>query len=90
MSNLIMINKALFLALFLVFLANILMPFDGPAGEWIMWVGLAVLAVHILELVVMYKKLQAGGHLTIRNVIWILIAGILHWRPLLREKSSTE
>jgi len=90
MSNLIMINKALFLALFVVFLVNILMPFDNPAGQWIMWVGLGILAIHILELLVMYKKLRAGGHLTAKNVIWILIAGILHWKPLLREQSFAE
>jgi uncharacterized protein YhhL (DUF1145 family) len=55
-----------------------------------MWVGLGIVAIHVLELLVMYKKLRAGGHLTAKNVIWILIAGILHWKPLLREQSSAE
>ena len=90
MSKLIVINKALFLALFVVYLVNILVPFDDPAGQWIMWVGLGIVGIHILELLVMYKKLQAGGHLTAKNVIWILIAGILHWKPLLREQPSAE
>jgi uncharacterized protein YhhL (DUF1145 family) len=79
------INKFMFLVLFAVFTVNLFVPFAGAAGQWIMWIGLAVLGVHLLELVVVYKKLQAGGHLSIQNILWILVAGILHWKPLLRE-----
>ena len=84
MSLFVKINKLMFLALFGLFTVNLLMPFPGAVGQWIMLIGLAILGVHLLELAVVYKKLQAAGHLTARNILWILVAGILHWKPLLR------
>ena len=84
MKMFVMINKALFLVLMAVFVLNLLMPFGGEAGQWIMRIGLVVLGVHVLELLVIYKKLQAAGHVTANNIFWILVAGILHWKPLLK------
>ena len=57
MKMFVMINKALFLVLFAVFVLNLLMPFGGDVGQWIMRIGLVVLGVHVLELLVIYKKL---------------------------------
>lgn len=85
MNMFIKINKLMFLGLIALFVVNLVMPFAGAAGEWIMKIGLAVLGIHLLELAVIYKKLQAGGHVNAHNILWILVAGILHWRPLLRE-----
>lgn len=85
MNMFVKINKFMFLMLYAIFIVNLVLPFPGAAGQWIMWIGLAVLLAHVLELVVVYKKLQAGGHLSAHNILWILVAGILHWKPLLRE-----
>jgi uncharacterized protein YhhL (DUF1145 family) len=85
MAMFVKINKLMFLGLFGLFTVNIFLPFPGATGQWIMWIGLVILGVHLLELAVVYKRLQVAGHLTAHNVMWILVAGILHWRPLLRD-----
>lgn len=85
MNLFVKINKFMFLVLFAIFIVNLFVPLAGAAGQWIMWIGLVVLGIHLLELVFVYKKLQAGGYLSMHNILWILVAGILHWKPLLRE-----
>ena len=85
MNKFIAFNKLILLGFWLAFIVNVFLPFAGAVGQWIMWIGLVILGVHLLELAVVYKRLQVAGHLTAHNVMWILVAGILHWRPLLRD-----
>ena len=56
MNKFIAVNKLLLLGFSLVLIVNIFMPFAAPAGQWLMWIGGAMLAVHLIEFVVMRKK----------------------------------
>lgn len=85
MNKFIAVNKLLLLGFWLVFIVNIFMPFAAPAGQWIMWIGGAMLAVHLIEFVVMRKKLLNHGHSGLMNFVWVMLCGILYWKPLLRE-----
>ena len=85
MNKFIAINKFLLLGFWLVFIVNIFMPFAGAVGQWVMWIGGAMLVVHLIEFVVMRKKLQDQGHSGLINFVWIMLCGILYWKPLLRE-----
>ena len=85
MNKFIALNKLLGLGFWLVFIVNIFMPFAAAASQWIMWIGVAMLAVHLIEFVVMRKKLQSHGHSGLMNFVWVMLYGILYWKPLLRE-----
>ncbi len=85
MNKFIAVNKFLLLGFWLVVIVNIFMPFAAAAGQWIMWIGGAMLLVHLIEFVVMRKKLQNRGHSGVMNFVWIMLCGILYWKPLLSE-----
>ena len=76
MKMFVMINKALLLVLFAVFVLNLLMPFGGDAGQWIMRIGLVVLGVHVLELLVIYKKI--AGRRSCHRKQYLLDTGSRH------------
>jgi uncharacterized protein YhhL (DUF1145 family) len=85
MNKFIALNKLLLVGFWLVFMVNVFMPFAGTATQWIMWVGAAMLAVHLIEFVVMRKPLQSRGHTGMVNFVWIMLFGILYWKPMLRD-----
>ena len=85
MNKFIAFNKLLLLGFWLVFIINIFMPFAGAADQWIMLIGLAILIVHLIEFVVMRKKLQSRGLSGLMNFVWVTLFGVLYWKPLLRD-----
>ena len=84
MKTFIAANKVVLLIFWLGFAVNFFVPFIDTELPWILWSGLAMFAVHALELMVMFKKLREAGHASIKNSLMVLLFGILHWRPLLR------
>ncbi len=85
MKNFIAFNRYLLLGFWLAFLVNIAMPFNEPWGGSVMNVGLALLAIHLLELVLVYRKLKLIERAKPIDLCWVMLLGILHWRPLLRK-----
>ena len=84
MKTFIAANKLVLLIFWLGFAVNFFVPIIDTELPWILWSGLAMFAVHALELMVMFKKLREAGHASIKNSLMGLLFGILHWRPLLR------
>ena len=80
-----MINKIAGLIIPLAFLVNIVMPFPGAWGVWVMRIGLILMVVHSLEYVVVYKRLNAIGRATAADFFWVLLLGFVHWKPLLKK-----
>ena len=85
MKHFIAFNRYLLLGFWLAFLVNIVMPFSAPWESGIMNVGLVLVAIHILELALVYKKLKLIGRANVADLSWVILLGILHWRPLLRK-----
>ena len=85
MNTFVAFNKFLLLGFWLVFIVNIFMPFAAAAGQWIMWIGLAMLVVHLTEYAMVRKQLQSRDHSGLRDFVWVMLVGILYWKPLLRE-----
>ncbi|MDG1495885.1 MAG: DUF1145 domain-containing protein [Porticoccaceae bacterium] len=85
MNKFIAFNKLILLGFWLAFIVNVFLPLAGAVGQWIMWIGAAMFAVHLIEFVVMRKELQRRGHSGSMDFVWIMLWGILYWKPLLRE-----
>ncbi len=86
MKNFIKINKYALLGFWLAFVVNIFMPLGGgEASMWIMRIGLALLAIHALEMVFVYKGLKRIDRATPVDFVWVLLVGLFHWKPLLTK-----
>ena len=85
MKNFIKFNVYALMAFWLVFLANLLMPIGENASEWIMRIGVALLVIHALELAVVFKGLKKIDRTSPVDIIWVLLVGLFHWKPLLSK-----
>ncbi|MEY8205200.1 MAG: DUF1145 domain-containing protein [Bermanella sp.] len=86
MQNFFKINKYAILGFWVVFIVNFFMPVGGDvASVWIMRLGFATLVVHALELAFVYKSLQRAERATAMDVVWVMLAGLFHWQPLLSK-----
>ncbi len=85
MQNFIKINKYALLGFWLVFVINIFMPLADVAAMWVMRIGLALLAVHALELVFVYKGLKRIQRTAPLDLVLVMLVGLFHWRPLLAK-----
>ena len=80
--------RACLLCFWLLFIINTLMPFDGYWGLSIMAVGVLIMTLHLAELAVVYQRLVVVGRADRRDVVGVLLFGVLHWLPLLRNRTS--
>ncbi len=86
MQNFIKINKYALLGFWLAFAVNVFMPLGGgEASMWIMRIGLALLAIHALELVVVFKGLKRIDRAAPADMVWVMLIGLFHWKPLLSK-----
>ena len=67
------------------FAFNELSSFGGNVGLALHWSGLVMLVAHVIELAIVYKKLQAINHGSAKDIISVLAFGILFWKPLLSK-----
>ena len=80
--------RACLLGFWLLFIINTLVPFDGYWGLSIMAVGVLIMTLHLAELAVVYQRLVVVGRADRRDVVGVLLFGVLHWLPLLRNRTS--
>ena len=90
MKTFVALNKYLLLGFWLVFVLNLLAPgslsISASVSQWVNWIGLAMLVVHVLEFVAMRNKLASRGHAGAVNFVQVMLFGILYWKPLLRDE----
>ena len=86
MKNFIKFNVYALVAFWLVFLVNLLMPIGGEeVAQWILRIGVALLVIHALELAVVFKGLKKIDRTSPVDIIWVLLVGLFHWKPLLSK-----
>jgi uncharacterized protein YhhL (DUF1145 family) len=85
MKIFIKFNIYALMAFWLVFLANLLMPIGEEASQWILRIGVALLVIHVLELAVVFKGLKKIDRTSPVDIIWVLLVGLFHWKPLLSK-----
>lgn len=69
--------KVLMLVFWWVVLVNVFMPMVWPFRAWVNLAGLAMLALHVLELFAFNRRLRDRSHKLIDRV-QILLLGIFH------------
>lgn len=81
------INIAGLYGFWLAFLLNLVMPFPGSWNPGVLYVGLALLAIHFLEFIVMFTKLKAVNHTSAKDFVLVMLVGLFHWMPLIRKST---
>ena len=69
----------------IAFLVNLAMPFPDDVNKVVLYVGLVLLAIHLLEFFIVFKKLKAVDCITVKDFVLVLLVGLFHWVPLLRK-----
>lgn len=84
-------NKFMRLSLLVIYLLAVIgtfveLPFG--AGPWLLKVTIIVLSAHVLEALLMVKKLQLYEGPLYVSVLLTLAFGFLHWGPLKQLKDE--
>jgi uncharacterized protein YhhL (DUF1145 family) len=79
------LNLAALYAFWVAFVVNLVMPFPGEWNTGVLYIGLGLLAVHFIEFILVFKKLKALGHTSVKDFVLVLLVGLFHWMPLLRK-----
>jgi len=89
MKIFITLNKYLLAGFWLVFvtllLAPYLLPISAESSQWVNWIGILLLVVHLLEFFIKRNTLKVRGHSGVMNFVLVMLFGIIYWKPLLEE-----
>lgn len=85
MKQFLAFNRYLLLGFWLVFIVSQFMPGITPWPSIITYVGLILLAIHAVELILVFKPLKAMGRAGAKDCALVLLLGLLHWKPLLKS-----
>ncbi len=77
-------NKLLLLALYGIAVGSYLtaLPLPPEAIHWVRIVAVVLLAVHLFEVVVCFKKVALHKGPLFDSVLLTLLFGFLHWKPM--------
>lgn len=74
--------KTLLLATYALAIASLLLPLPFDAGPMLRRVSLILLAVHLLELVFVFRHVRLYKGPLGTSMVLTLLFGLLHWKPL--------
>ena len=74
--------KTLLLATYALAIASLLLPLPFDAGPMLRRVSLILLAVHLLELVFVFRHVRLYKGPLGTSIVLTLLFGLLHWKPL--------
>ena len=79
--------KYLFLGFWVFFILNLVSSIFGISSTSIFRIGIFILILHVLELGFVYGKLKSIGRSSARDILSVLVFGLLFWRPLLKDRT---
>ncbi len=88
MSTFFSVGKLLTLGFWLLPAGGLLKLFGEPLDGYFVIAGIVLLLAHALELALNYGKLKAKGRAEPMDVILVLLAGLFHWMPILRQPGN--
>ena len=80
--------KASCVAIYLLAIMVTVMPTSAQLTQVLQYAALLLLGAHMLELVVALKYIRRYPGALIDSIALTLAFGFLHWKPLMRQKSS--
>lgn len=83
--NIFSIGKLLTLGFWLLPIGGLLKLFGEPWDGYFLIAAAVILVAHLLELALNYGKLKAKGRAGAMDVIMVLLVGLFHWVPILRQ-----
>lgn len=69
-----------------LFLVNLLAPFAGIWGQWVLIGGIGILTIHAVECVIFARRIKAAQGSAVHHIVMILLYGIFHGRTLPRPQ----
>ena len=79
--------KYLFLGFWVFFILNLVSSIFGISSTSIFRIGIFILILNVLELGFVYGKLKSIGRSSARDILSVLVFGLLFWRPLLKDRT---
>lgn len=80
--------RANLLGLYALALAALVMPMPWDLGPLLQRIALIVLAVHVVELVFVFKHVKAYAGPLFTSVVLTLLFGLLHWMPIAKQQKA--
>ena len=82
------ILKSLLLAVYLTALVAVTGLIQFPFSALVIKLALALLGVHLLELIIMFKHVRRYSGGLPMSMLLTLLFGLLHWKPLMQTKQD--
>ncbi len=76
------IIKTVLLATYALAIASLFAPMPFDAGPMLRRVSLVLLAIHLLELVFVFRHVRLYKGPLATSIVLTLLFGLLHWKPL--------
>jgi uncharacterized protein YhhL (DUF1145 family) len=81
--------KATCLAIYLLAIVGTFAPLPFGATSLVQWIAVILLGAHVLELLVAFNGVKRHPGPLVDSIALTLLFGILHWKPLLGNRSAT-
>lgn len=88
MHNFFTVGKALTLGFWLLPILAFMEVFPDSWNGIILIVAAVIFVAHLGELALYYSKLKAKGHGSSADVVMVILVGLFHWMPLLKEDTA--
>ncbi len=89
MNTFFSLGKWLTLGFWVLPIGGLLGLFDEPWDGYFVIAGAVILIAHALELALNFGKLKAIGRTDTMDVVMVLLVGLFHWMPILRDSGHT-
>lgn len=74
--------KIVLLATYVLAIASLWVSLPFDAGPMLRRASLILLAIHLLELVLMFRHVRRYKGALVTSIVLALMFGLLHWKPL--------
>lgn len=81
-------SRAALLALYALAIAALLVPLPWGAGPLVQRIALITLAIHVVELLFVFKHVKAYTGPLATSVALTLLFGLLHWLPIKNRQAA--
>ena len=82
----ITLTKIVLVIFWVAWILSLLSMMPQPYGQTVMWIGIALLIIHLAEFLLLRSKLEEhrGGK---ANFVGTMVFGFGYWLPYLKKKS---
>ena len=90
MQNFFLIGKILTLGFWILPVLAFMDVFPESWNAIVLIFATVIFVAHLGELFIFYRKLDDKGYGEISDIIMVILVGLFHWMPLLKESALNE